>query len=59
MLLVWQTLPTTEPVRVRDSHRKGSGTCEDIFSFLPPFFKHTHTEQTIAQIALRPQSKEI
>lgn len=42
MLLVWQTLHTTEPVRVRDSHKKGSGTCEDIFSFLP---------QTITQIA--------
>lgn len=50
MLLVWQTLPTTEPGRLRDSHRKGSGTCEDIVSFLPPFLKQD-TEQTIGQIA--------
>lgn len=44
------TTTTTEPVRVRDSHRKGSGTCE-IYSLSCLLSSNMDTEQTIIQIA--------
>ena len=44
------TTTTTEPVRVRDSHRKGSSTCE-IYSLSCLLSSNMDTEQTIIQIA--------